>query len=253
LLTGAVNEIVASPFPATAMIFVGASGTVAGVIVLLVPDEILVPFAFVAVTVNVYAVPFESPVIVIGEDPPVAVNPPTLEVTVYPVIIEPPFDTGAVNEIVACPLPLIATTPVGASGTVEGVTPLLAPDEVLVPEMFVAVTVNEYVFPFVNPVTTIGEEVPLAVNPPVFEVTVYRVIDEPPFDTGAVNEIVACPFPETAVTLVGASGTVDGTTELLVLDAILVPFVFVAVTVKVYVVPFVRPVIVIGVDPPFAV
>jgi hypothetical protein len=109
---------------------------------------------------------------VIGEFPPVAVNPPTLEVTVYPVIAEPPFDTGAVNEIVACPFPLTATTPVGASGTVAGVTVLLALDEVLVPEIFVAVTVNEYEFPFVNPVTIIGEELPLAVNPPTFEVTV---------------------------------------------------------------------------------
>jgi hypothetical protein len=53
LFIGAVNEIVASPFPLTAITFVGASGTVAGVIVLLALDAILVPIAFVAVTVNV--------------------------------------------------------------------------------------------------------------------------------------------------------------------------------------------------------
>jgi hypothetical protein len=88
------------------------------------------------------------------------------------VIDKPPFDTGAVNEIVACPFPLTARMSVGASGTVAGVTVLLALDEILVPAMFVAVTVNEYVFPFVSPVTIIGEELPLAVNPPVFEVTV---------------------------------------------------------------------------------
>jgi hypothetical protein len=41
-----------------------------------------VPLAFVAVTVNVYAVPFVKPVTVIGEDAPVAVIPPGLEVTV---------------------------------------------------------------------------------------------------------------------------------------------------------------------------
>ena len=60
----------------------GASGVVAGVTALLVADEILVPFALVAVTVNVYVVPFVRPVIVIGDAPPVAVNPPGLEVTV---------------------------------------------------------------------------------------------------------------------------------------------------------------------------
>jgi hypothetical protein len=65
------------------------------------PDVVLVPTEFVAVTVNVYEVPFVSPVTVIGEAPPVAVNPPTFEVTVYEVIIEPPLLAGAVNVIVA--------------------------------------------------------------------------------------------------------------------------------------------------------
>jgi hypothetical protein len=41
-----------------------------------------VPVALVAVTVKVYAVPVVSPVTVIGEDEPVAVMPPGLEVTV---------------------------------------------------------------------------------------------------------------------------------------------------------------------------
>jgi hypothetical protein len=41
-----------------------------------------VPEALVAVTVKVYAVPVVSPVTVIGEDDPVAVIPPGLEVTV---------------------------------------------------------------------------------------------------------------------------------------------------------------------------
>jgi len=49
---------------------------------LLVPDEVLVPTALVAVTVNVYVVPFVRPVIVIGDEPPVAVKPPTFDVTV---------------------------------------------------------------------------------------------------------------------------------------------------------------------------
>jgi hypothetical protein len=156
-----------------------------------------------------------------------------------------------VNEIVACPFPLVAVTPVGAPGTVDGTIELLVADAILSPLIFVALTVNVYVVPFVRPVIVIGVDPPVAMCPS-FEVTVYRVIAEPPFDTGAVNEIVACPFPLAAVTPVGASGTVDGVTELLVLDAILVPTEFVAVTVNVYDTPFVRPVIVMGVVPPVA-
>ena len=82
MLVGAVNAIVAWPLPPVALTFVGASGTVAGVIELLVPESVLVPTAFVAVTVNVYVVPLLNPVIVMGDAPPVAVNPPLFEVTV---------------------------------------------------------------------------------------------------------------------------------------------------------------------------
>ena len=79
---GAENVMVASPLPAVAVPIVGASGTVAGTTELLVPDELLVPIAFVAVTVNVYVVPFDNPVSVIGDEPPYALNPPAFEVTV---------------------------------------------------------------------------------------------------------------------------------------------------------------------------
>ena len=87
-------------------------------------------------------------------------------------IAEPLLFTGDVNEIVACPLPLTATTPVGASGTVAGVIELLVLDAILVPTALVAVTVNVYATPFERPVTVIGEVLPLAVKPPMFEVTV---------------------------------------------------------------------------------
>jgi hypothetical protein len=88
------------------------------------------------------------------------------------VIADPPFDTGAVNEIVACPFPLTAVTSVGASGTVAGVTELLVPDEILVPTELVAVTVKVYDVPFVKPVTVIGEPLLLAVKFPGDDVTV---------------------------------------------------------------------------------
>ena len=53
--TGGVNVIVAWPFPAVTVPIVGASETVAGVMVLEALDALLVPRAFVAVTVKVYA------------------------------------------------------------------------------------------------------------------------------------------------------------------------------------------------------
>jgi hypothetical protein len=53
-----------------------------GVTLLEAADGELVSTEFVAVTVNVYAVPFVSPVTVIGLVAPVPVNPPGLDVTV---------------------------------------------------------------------------------------------------------------------------------------------------------------------------
>jgi hypothetical protein len=61
------------------------------------------PVAFVAVAVNVYAVFDCSPATVIGEEDPVPVNPPGEEVTVYPVIADPPV-WPAVNVTDAAPL-----------------------------------------------------------------------------------------------------------------------------------------------------
>lgn len=59
-------------------------------------------------------------------------------------IAEPPFDDGALNVMVAWPLPAVAVPIVGASGVVAGVTELDALDAVLVPSAFDAVTVNVY-------------------------------------------------------------------------------------------------------------
>jgi hypothetical protein len=46
------------------------------------PDAVEVPAEFVAVTVNVYAVPVVRPVTTIGLDEPETVKPPELDVTV---------------------------------------------------------------------------------------------------------------------------------------------------------------------------
>jgi hypothetical protein len=76
------------------------------------------------------------------------------------------------------------------------------------------------------------------------------VIADPPFDAGGVNATDACPLPPVAVPTVGAPGTVAAVTEFEAADAALVPAAFVAVTVKVYAVPFVRPITVIGEEVP---
>lgn len=55
----------------------------------------------------------------------------------------------------------------------------------------------------------------------------------PPFDIGAVKATFAIKFPEVAITLVGASGTVLGITEAEELEATELPAVFVAITVNV--------------------
>lgn len=72
-----------------------------------------------------------SPVTVIGEDEPVAVMPPGLEVTVYPVIIGgTPGLTGAVNDTEAVvAVEDVADTLVGAPGG-AGAGPLRVPTEV---------------------------------------------------------------------------------------------------------------------------
>jgi hypothetical protein len=102
-----------------------------------------VPTAFVALTVNVYAVPFVRPATVMGLPDPVPVWPPGLAVTVYEVIAEPPFEEGALNDTVADALPATADTPVGAPGTVAPrVTGLDAAEADPVPTELVAVTVN---------------------------------------------------------------------------------------------------------------
>jgi len=80
----------------------GSGGAeVVGVTELERAEAALLPKALVAATVKVYAVPLESPVTVIGFFVPVAVFPPGLAVTVYPVIALPPLFAGALKATVA--------------------------------------------------------------------------------------------------------------------------------------------------------
>ena len=87
--------------------------------------------------------------------------------------------------------------------------------------------------PLVNPLTIMGEVVPVPVKLPGLDVTVYPVIALPPVFTGAINATLACAFPAVATTLVGASGTVAGVTATDAVDATDEPAALVATTAKV--------------------
>ena len=126
----------------------------------------------------------------------------------------------------------------------------------LVSAAFVAVTVNVYTVFWVRPVTVTEVLVVVAVSPPGSDVTVYSVIGLPPSEAGAVHETNAETSLGIADTPLGTPGTRSGVTEFDASEGRLVPLEFVAVTVKVYAVPLVRPVtvsevaVVVAVIPP---
>ena len=72
----------------------------------------------------------------------VHVKPPGFEVTVYPVIAEPPVVVGANQETVTCPFPRTPVTVLGTPGTVAGVTATEAVEASELPTAFVATTVK---------------------------------------------------------------------------------------------------------------
>ena len=73
---------------------------------------------------------------------PVAVKPPGEDVTVYPVMVLPPFEIGAVNATLAWAFPAVATGLVGAPGTVLGVTAADGTEATEFPAELVATTVK---------------------------------------------------------------------------------------------------------------
>jgi hypothetical protein len=79
---------------------------------------------------------------------------------------------GALKLIVACPMLDVAVTPVGTPGIVEGVTEFDIDDAAPTPCPFVAVTVNVYAVPLLNPVTVIGLPVEVALYVSVPSMTV---------------------------------------------------------------------------------
>ncbi len=109
------------PVPSSTKLKAESDATTNGVVVIeLEVAAAEVPIALVAVTANVYAVPGCRPSKL--KVPPVAcvsvcVIPPGVEVAVYEVIAEPPFEAGAAKLTVALRLPVaVATTEIGAVG-----------------------------------------------------------------------------------------------------------------------------------------
>jgi hypothetical protein len=159
---------------------------------------------------------------------------------------EPPFEIGALQLISADATPGMPVTPrtddggpaVGEVGT----TADEAEEAVEPPTTFMATTVTVTGVPLANPVSVAVRTFPTVTGLPTDGVTVYPVIAEPPFEAGATQETVTELIPATAVTFVGEPGTVAGVTADEAEDAGELPIEFVATTVNVSDVPFVKPV-----------
>ena len=97
---GAIHDTTTCVSPATPETLVGAPGEANGVTAADALLALELPYALVATTVNVYAVPFVNPVTVHVAALPAAVHvaPPGLAVAVYPVTPPVPPETGAVQE-----------------------------------------------------------------------------------------------------------------------------------------------------------
>jgi hypothetical protein len=100
-----------------------------GITAALGADATLVPTIFVAVTVNVYDMPFVSSVTTQALLDVVHVKPPGVEVAIYDVIADPPLLAGVTQRTATRVSPAVALTDKGAVGTVaaeRGVTVTVA-------------------------------------------------------------------------------------------------------------------------------
>ena len=152
------------------------------------------------------------------------------------------METGAVHDTTDEPVEFadvttVAETLVGTPGTPIGAMEFDEVEATDVPAEFVAVTVNEYETPLVRPATVHEVEEVVHVFEPGFEVTMYEVIDAPPFEAGGVHDTTDEPDAFAEVTTVAETpateeGTVAGTAAEDAADAPEVPAEFVAVTVN---------------------
>ena len=253
LVAGAVQLTVTVPvLLATPLTAPGAPGGSAGMTAPDAADAVPVPTELVAVTVKVYEVPRVSPTTVVDADAEVIpVQPPQvgLAVTVYWVIVEPLL-AGAVQERFTVPLALaVPLTEVGAPGAVAGMTPADAAEMGPAPEELVGVTLKVYDVPRVKPPTVVeaAAGLPVTVNPVHVPhagdgVTAYWVMVDPLL-AGALQESPTVPLLlAVADGVPGVPGTPMAVTAPEAVEALPVKLsVLVAVTVKVYDWPGVRP------------
>jgi hypothetical protein len=102
---GAVQETVVELIATTAETPVGAPGSDADGVTGNKEEANELPAAFIAETVNVTSVPLVNPFIVTDKTLPTVTGLPTDGVIMYPVIAEPPFEAGGIQETVADALP----------------------------------------------------------------------------------------------------------------------------------------------------
>lgn len=172
--TGSDQDTVTEPL-ATALISTsdGADGTVDGTIGADTSEAAPSPDAFTAATVKLYEEPFVRRTTEQGDTAlSHTTSPAALRTTNFEIAAPPVFD-GAVQDTTdwafAAP---VATTEMGAPGTVEGTTEADAEEAEPVPDTFVAVTANEYDVPLASPFTVQEVNAVVHVNRPGFEVTV---------------------------------------------------------------------------------
>ena len=202
--SGAVQVTVAEALSATAETSVGAPGTVGSVTAVEAEETNEVPKEFIAFTVNVSDAPAANPPTVAVRTLPTFTAVPVEGVTVYPVIVKPPFEAGAIHETTAELIPAVASTAVGASGIPNGVTAVVDEEADEVPEAVVVFTVNVTETPLVSPVSVAVVTAPTFNGLPTEGVTVYPVT---PVEAEAVQVTVAALLPATAETPVGAIGS----------------------------------------------
>ena len=92
-------------------------------------------------------------------------TPPADDITVYPVIVDPPLLPECVNVTIAWVSPAVAVPIVGAVGVVAGVIGELEVEALLVPTSFVANIVKVYSVPFESPVKIIDDELVVETTP----------------------------------------------------------------------------------------
>ena len=143
---------------------------------------------------------------------------------------------GATNADEMEASPCVTVDAAGVPGTVAGTVASEATDALLSPTLFVAMTVQVYVLPFVRLLTVIGEPTPVLFPdvPPLLDV--HDAVNERivlPLSAPGVNATEIDALPRVTLVMVGASGTAAGTTGADGRDALLVPTALVAVTVQV--------------------